>query len=43
MLMLSAKVAPENIAAGHEAGANKYVTKPFEPSDLAVAIEDMMM
>lgn len=42
VLMLSAKAKPEDIEAGYDAGANRYVTKPFEPQELAVIIEEMM-
>ncbi len=42
VLMLSAKAKPEDIEAGYAAGANRYVTKPFEPQALATIIEEMM-
>ncbi|MEA3339619.1 MAG: response regulator [Chloroflexota bacterium] len=42
VIMLSARITPEDIAAGYEAGADKYVTKPFKAKDLAILIKDMM-
>ncbi|MFP4344291.1 MAG: response regulator transcription factor [Anaerolineales bacterium] len=42
IIMLSAKTEPEDIAAGYEAGADNYVTKPFEPRELASLIEESM-
>ena len=42
IIMLSAKTEPEDIAAGYEAGADTYVTKPFEPQELASLIEKSM-
>jgi DNA-binding response OmpR family regulator len=42
VIILSAKVEKDDIEAGYEAGADEYVTKPFEPEELAVQIEQMM-
>jgi DNA-binding response OmpR family regulator len=42
VVMLSAKAEPEDISAGYEAGADDYVTKPFEPEDLAGKIEGII-
>jgi DNA-binding response OmpR family regulator len=42
VIILSAKVKPEDIHAGYNAGADEYVTKPFEPEELAQRIQEMM-
>mgnify|MGYP001146144056 CR=1 FL=1 len=42
IIMLSAKTEPKDIAAGYAAGADSYVTKPFEPQELASLIEERM-
>jgi two-component system alkaline phosphatase synthesis response regulator PhoP len=42
VVILSAKAKPEDIEAGYEAGADHYVTKPFEPEDLASLIEKII-
>ncbi len=42
IIMLSAKAEPEDIEAGFKAGADEYVTKPFEPKGLAELIEETM-
>jgi two-component system alkaline phosphatase synthesis response regulator PhoP len=42
VVILSAKAKPEDIEAGYEAGADHYVTKPFEPEDLALLIEKII-
>lgn len=42
IIMLSAKTEPKDIAAGYAAGADSYVTKPFEPQELASLIEETM-
>jgi DNA-binding response OmpR family regulator len=42
VIILSAKAEPEDIEAGYEAGADTYVTKPFEAQDLAALIETSM-
>ena len=31
-----------DVAAGEEAGANAYVTKPFSPQELEVRVEEML-
>jgi DNA-binding response OmpR family regulator len=42
VVILSARVKDEDIEAGYEAGADEYVTKPFEPQDLAACVSEMM-
>lgn len=42
VVILSAKSEEEDIEAGYEAGADDYVTKPFEPEELATLIESMI-
>jgi DNA-binding response OmpR family regulator len=39
VVLLSARVSTEDQVAGFEAGADEYLTKPFEPSQLAETIE----
>jgi DNA-binding response OmpR family regulator len=42
VIILSAKVKDDDVEAGYEAGADAYVTKPFEPEALAAKVEEMM-
>ena len=42
VMILSAKVKPQDIEAGYQAGADHYVTKPFEPEKLAHKIEQIL-
>jgi DNA-binding response OmpR family regulator len=42
IVILSAKAEPEDVALGYEAGADEYVTKPFEPKALASLVEEML-
>jgi DNA-binding response OmpR family regulator len=39
VIILSAKAKEQDIEAGYKAGADDYVTKPFEPAELASRIE----
>lgn len=40
IIMVSAKAMPSERAAGIEAGADDYLTKPFDDSDLLKALRD---
>lgn len=39
VIILSAKAKEQDVEAGYKAGADDYVTKPFEPAELASRIE----
>jgi CheY-like chemotaxis protein len=39
VILLTAKVAKEDIVAGLAAGANDYITKPFDPSELNARLQ----
>jgi len=39
LLVISAHAAPENIAAGLQAGADDYLVKPFEPEQFLATVE----
>lgn len=42
ILMISARVSREDVQAGLDAGADGYVTKPFNPNDLVARIDAML-
>lgn len=42
VLVLTAKALPEEEGRVTEAGATRFMTKPFEPSDLASTLEGML-
>jgi DNA-binding response OmpR family regulator len=42
VLLLSAKAQVHDIRAGLDAGADDYVTKPFEPSDLVERVTKLL-
>lgn len=42
VLVLTAKALPEEEDRVTEAGATRFMTKPFEPSDLASTLEGML-
>ena len=42
VLVLTAKALPEEEERVTEAGANGFLTKPFEPADLASALEGIL-
>ena len=41
VVIISARVAPQDRAAGLQAGARAYLTKPFLPLDLVHALDDI--
>lgn len=42
VVILSAKAQTDDVAAGLEAGADRYVTKPFEPDDLLAVVDELL-
>jgi two-component system phosphate regulon response regulator PhoB len=42
VLMVTAKAEPENIVEGLEAGADDYITKPFEPSIFTARVKALL-
>ena len=42
MILLSAKAQATDIRAGIDAGADDYVTKPFEPLDLVDRVNKLL-
>jgi len=42
VLMVTAKAEPENIVQGLEAGADDYITKPFEPSIFTARVKALL-
>lgn len=42
IFLLSGYASKDNISTGLNAGANKYISKPFRPSELIAAIEDVL-
>jgi CheY-like chemotaxis protein len=42
IILLTARTAEADVAAGSAAGATAYVTKPFSPQDLARRVEELV-
>ena len=42
IILLTARAAEADVAAGTAAGATGYVTKPFSPQDLARRVEELV-
>lgn len=42
VVMLTAKVGEDDHLRGYQAGADAYVTKPFDPDDLVGAVEEVL-
>ena len=42
IILLTANASEDDVKNGIAAGANKYITKPFSPKELAEAIESLM-
>src|ERR1700704_1352463 len=42
IVLLTSHATPDAVESGLAAGANAYVTKPFSPQELQVAIEDLL-
>ncbi|MFW6158910.1 MAG: response regulator transcription factor [Planctomycetota bacterium] len=42
IIMLTARSQPEDVALGHETGAEAYVTKPFDSAELTAKIEELL-
>lgn len=42
IILLTARAAPGDVAAGLEAGATEYVTKPFSPQELSRRIDSVL-
>lgn len=43
VLILTAKTQESDFVAGYKLGADEYVTKPFDPDELALAVTETLM
>jgi DNA-binding response OmpR family regulator len=42
VLLLTAKASDDDVARGHEAGADAYLRKPFSPQELADRVQQIL-
>ena len=42
VVLLSAKVQPADVTAGRNAGADDYISKPFDPQHLTQRVEELI-
>ncbi len=42
VILLSARAMPHEVASGVESGADRYMVKPFSPSELLSAVADLL-
>ena len=42
IIMVTAKTSPEDVQRGYEAGADEYITKPFDPHILKIRVDNII-